>query len=243
MENHQIEGRRAVREALQAKKIPDKVFILRTAEGIGGLIKDAKDAGATIVDCDKTRLDQMSQTGGNHQGIIARLAECDYSEIDDIFKRAESRGEQPFIIVCDSVEDERNLGAIIRTAEAAGAHGVIVPKRRSAGLSAVTVKASAGAALHLPVARTPGVPMLLRELKERNIWVYGADADGEKDVFQTDFSGAVAIVVGSEGRGISRLAAEHCDFLVSIPMKGEVSSLNVSTACGIFAYQVLKSRL
>ncbi|MCL2030383.1 MAG: 23S rRNA (guanosine(2251)-2'-O)-methyltransferase RlmB [Oscillospiraceae bacterium] len=237
----QVEGRRAVAEALRAGHPPDKVYALKGAEGLGALLGQARAKGAVIVECDRRRLDAMAQTA-NHQGVIALLAPVSYAETDDLFRLAEERGEPPLLVVCDGVEDEGNLGAVIRSAEAAGAHGVIVPKRRSAGLSPVTVRASAGAAEHLPVARVPGVPACLRALKERGVWLYGADAAGDRSLFDADLSGPSAIIVGAEGRGLSRLTAESCDFLVSIPMRGKVGSLNVSAAAAVMLYQAVRCR-
>lgn len=237
----QVEGRRAVMEALEAGRPPDKVYALKGAEGLGAVLAAARARGAVIVECDRRGLDAMAQTGG-HQGVIGLFAPVSYAELDDLFLLAQQRGEPPLLVVCDGVEDEGNLGAIIRCAEAAGAHGIVVPKRRSAGLSPVTVKTSAGAAEHLPVARVPGIPACLRELKERGVWIYGADAAGSQSLFDTDFSGPSAIVAGAEGRGLSRLTAESCDFLVSIPMKGKVGSLNVSAAAAVMLYQAVRTR-
>ncbi|MDR1736306.1 MAG: 23S rRNA (guanosine(2251)-2'-O)-methyltransferase RlmB [Oscillospiraceae bacterium] len=241
MDNRQVEGRRAVAEALRAGRPPDRLYVLRGAEGLGSLLQTARELGAVIVECERSRLDAMAASR-SHQGVIGIFAPVAYSEIEDLFSLAANRGEAPLFIVCDGVEDEGNLGAVIRSAEAAGAHGVVIPKRRSAGLSPVTLKASAGAAEHIPVARVPGIPACLRALKERGVWVYGADAGGGSRLFETDFSGACAIVVGAEGRGLSKLTAECCDFLVSIPMRGKVGSLNVSAAAAVMVYQALRSR-
>lgn len=240
-ENDQIEGRRAVREALAAGRTLDRLYILSGGQGLGELAGMAKAAGAVIVDCNRQRLDSMSLTKA-HQGIIAVTAAHKYAEPEDILRRASERGEPPFIVVCDSVEDEGNLGTIIRSAEAAGAHGLIIPKRRSAGLSAVVAKASAGAVEHLPVARVPGIPAYLRGLKEKNVWIYGTDANAPQSVFDADFSGGVAIVVGSEGQGMSRLTAESCDFMLKIPLYGKISSLNVSAAAAVVLCQVARFR-
>ena len=239
--DHQVEGRRAVLEALRSGRTPDKLFVFKGAEGISQLVQDAKKAGAVIVECDRARLDGMSRSK-NHQGVIGRFTELAYVTPEDILQRAKDKGEPPFLVICDGVEDEGNLGAIIRSAEAAGAHGLILTKRRSASLSPVTIKTSAGAAEHLPVARVPGIPAALRWLKEQNVWIYGADAAGSKLVYEQDFSGACAIVVGSEGHGLSRLTAESCDFLVKIPMRGQVSSLNVSAAAAILLFAAAQGR-
>jgi 23S rRNA (guanosine2251-2'-O)-methyltransferase len=228
----QAEGRRAVAEALRAGRPLDRLYVLKEAPGLGALTEEARRAGAVVVLCDRPRLDAMSQTH-NHQGIIAVVAAWTYSDLADMLAAARAKGEPPFLVVCDGVEDPGNLGSILRTAEAMGAHGLLLPKRRSAGLSPLTAKASCGALEYLPVARVPGVPSLLRQLKELNIWVYGADAEGAQSVFEADFTGGVALVLGSEGTGLSRLAREECDVLVRIPMRGHVSSLGVAAAAAI----------
>jgi 23S rRNA (guanosine2251-2'-O)-methyltransferase len=217
------------------------MYVLRRGEGLGALVAQARAAGAVVIFCERAQLDAMSATGA-HQGVIASVAAWTYAALEDILDIARAREEAPFLVVCDGVEDPGNLGAILRTAEAAGAHGLVVPKRRSAGLSPLTAKASSGAIEHLPVARVPGVPALLRRLKEENIWIYGA-AVGGGDIFTTDFSGGVALVFGSEGQGLSRLTAEQCDFLLGVPMRGRVASLNVSAAAAVMMYAVVRSRL
>lgn len=177
-----------------------------------------------------------------HQGVIALVGVNEYCEVSDILELARERGEQPFIIVCDEVSDPRNLGAIIRSAECAGAHGVIIPKRRSAGLTAIVGKASAGAAEHMKIARVPNIPSVLKELKNEGVWVYGAAAGGSSELWSTDFTGSCAIVIGSEGDGMGRLVRESCDFIVSIPMAGKINSLNASAAASIIMYEVLRQR-
>jgi 23S rRNA (guanosine2251-2'-O)-methyltransferase len=219
----------------------DKLYVLRRGEGLGALVAQARAAGAVVIFCERAQLDAMSAAGA-HQGVIASVAAWAYAALEDILHRAGARGDPPFLVVCDGVEDPGNLGAILRTAEAAGAHGLVVPKRRSAGLSPLTAKASSGAIEYLPVARVPGIPALLRRLKEENIWIYGAAAGGE-DVFTADFSGGVALVFGSEGQGLSRLTAAQCDFLLGVPMRGRVASLNVSAAAAVMMYAVVRSRL
>ena len=179
--------------------------------------------------------------GSSHQGVAAYAAAHEYADVDDIFAAAEAKGEKPFIIVCDEVEDPHNLGAIIRSADAAGAHGVIIPKRRNATLSYVVGKTSAGAVEYVPVARVPNLPSLLDELKERGVWIYGADMNGQSWC-ETDFTGGVALVIGSEGKGLGRLVKEKCDFIVSLPMKGRVNSLNASVAAGILMFEVSRQR-
>ena len=201
----------------------------------------AREAGAVVVEADRRKLDFMSTTG-SHQGVVAVAAIKEYSSVEDILKVAEDRGEPPFIIVCDEVSDGHNLGAIIRTAEAAGAHGVIIPKRRSAGLTAIISKTSAGAVEYLHVARVPNITAVLNELKEHGIWVYGTAADGESNLWKTDMTGAMAIVIGSEGEGMSRLVSETCDFRISIPMAGQVSSLNASASAAIVIYEAVRQR-
>ena len=183
----------------------------------------------------------MSRTH-SHQGVIALAAVREYATVDDILNAAREKGEPPLIVVCDELSDPHNLGAVIRTAECAGAHGVIIPKRRSAGLTAVVAKTSAGAVSHLPVARVANLPSLLKELKEEGVWVFGTAMNGSTSLYQADLKGPAAIVIGSEGSGMTRLAAENCDFLVSIPMKGAVESLNVSVASGVCLYEALRQR-
>ena len=230
-----------MREAIAAGRALDRLYILIDGKGLGELAAMAKAAGVVIVDCDRRRLDSMSATKA-HQGIIAVAAAHKYAEPEEILQKAGERGEPPFIVVCDGIEDEGNLGSIIRSAEAAGAHGLVIQKRRSAGLSAFVAKASAGAIEHLPVARVPGIPAFLRGLKEKNIWIYGTSADAPRSVFDEDFAGAAAIVVGSEGWGMSRLTAEICDFTVGIPLYGKISSLNASAAAAVVLCQVARSR-
>ncbi|MDR2671199.1 MAG: 23S rRNA (guanosine(2251)-2'-O)-methyltransferase RlmB [Oscillospiraceae bacterium] len=236
-----VEGRRAVAEALRAGRPLDKLYVLRQGEGLGALVAQARAVDAVVIFCERAQLDAMSVTGAHH-GVIASVAAWAYVTLEHILDIARAKEEPPFLVVCDGVEDPGNLGAILRTAEAAGAHGLVVPKRRSAGLSSLTAKASSGAVEYLPVARVPGIPALLRRLKEENIWIYGAAAGGE-DLFAADFSGGVALVFGSEGQGLSRLTAEQCDFLLGIPMRGRVASLNVSAAAAVMMYAVVRSRL
>ena len=208
---------------------------------LGHIASKARDKGIMVVECDRKKLDFMSQTHA-HQGVIALCAVREYCTVEDIFAVAEERGEKPFVIVCDEISDPHNLGAIIRSAECAGAHGVIIPKRRSAGLTAIVDKSSAGAAEHMAIARVPNIPAAIKELKDRGLWVYGTAADGQSDLWHTDFTGSVALVIGSEGDGMGRLVRESCDFIVSLPMKGQVSSLNASAAAAIVMYEVLRQR-
>ena len=194
-----------------------------------------------VIPVDRRKLDGMSVTHA-HQGIIALAAARPYATLDDIFALAESRGEAPLIVVCDELSDPHNLGAIIRSAECAGAHGVVIPKRRSAGLTPVVAKASAGAVEYLPVARVPNIPSALKELQTRGVWVYGTAADGGQALFDADFQGPAAIVIGNEGAGMGRLVRQTCDVLVRIPMRGRISSLNASAAAAILLYEAVRQR-
>lgn len=243
LQNDVIEGRNAVIEALRAGRAIDKIYIAKgdVDKTLGHIASTARDKGIVVVECDRRKLDFMSQTHA-HQGVIALAAVREYCEIEDIFALADERGEKPFIIVCDEISDGHNLGAIIRSAECAGVHGIIIPKRRSAGLTAIVGKVSAGAAEHMLISRVPNLPSAIKELKERGVWVYGTAADGQSDLWHTDFSGAVALVIGSEGDGMGRLVKENCDFVVSLPMKGKVNSLNASNAAAITMYEVLRQR-
>lgn len=243
LQNDVIEGRNAVIEALRAGRAIDKIYIAKgdVDKTLGHIASKGREKGIVVVECDRRKLDFMSQTHA-HQGVIALAAVREYCSIDDIFALADERGEKPFIIVCDEISDGHNLGAIIRSAECAGAHGIIIPKRRSAGLTAIVDKASAGAAEYMLIARVANLPAAIKELKSRGLWVYGTAADGQNDLWHTDFSGAVALVIGSEGDGMGRLVKENCDFVVSLPMKGQVSSLNASNAAAITMYEILRQR-
>lgn len=241
--NEIVEGRNAVIEALRAGRAIDKIFIAKgdVDKTLGHIASKAREKGIVVVEADRRKLDFMSLTKA-HQGVVAVVGVRDYCSIEDIFAIAEERGEAPFIIVCDEISDPHNLGAIIRSAECSGAHGVIIPKRRSAGLTAIVDKSSAGAAEHMAIARVPNIPAALKELKDRGVWVYGTAADGQNQLWKTDFSGSMALVIGSEGEGMGRLVKENCDFVVSLPMKGKVSSLNASAAAAIVMYEVLRQR-
>lgn len=243
LKNDIIEGRNAVIEALRAGRSIDKIYIAKgdVDKTLGHIASKARDAGVVVVEADRRKLDFMSQTHA-HQGVIALAAVKEYCTVDDIFEVANERGEQPFIIICDEISDPHNLGAIIRSAECAGAHGVIIPKRRSAGLTAIVDKSSAGAAEHMAIARVPNLPAAIKDIKARGVWVYGTAAGGQNDLWHTDLSGAVALVIGSEGDGMGRLVSESCDFIISLPMRGKVSSLNASTAAAITMYEVLRQR-
>jgi len=243
VKNEIVEGRNAVIEALRAGRAIDKIFINKgeVDKTLGHIASKAREKGIVVVECDRRKLDFMSQTKA-HQGVVAVVGVREYCSIEDIFAIAEERGEAPFIVVCDEISDPHNLGAIIRSAECAGAHGVIIPKRRSAGLTAVVDKSSAGAAEHMAIARVPNIPAALKELKDKGVWVYGTAADGQSDLWHTDFTGSLALVIGSEGDGMGRLVKESCDFIVSLPMKGKVSSLNASAAGAIVMYEILRQR-
>ncbi len=238
-----VEGRNAVTEALRAGRPIDKLLIAKgdVDRTLAFIASSAKDRGIAVVECDRRKLDAMSTTHA-HQGVIAVCAVREYCTLEDILAIAEERGEDPFVIVCDEISDGHNLGAIIRTAECAGAHGVVIPKRRSAGLTAVVNKASAGAAEHMAVARVSNLSAAIRELKEKGIWVYGTAADGASDLWKTDLAGPIALVIGSEGDGMSRLIRDHCDFILSLPMRGKVSSLTASAAGAIVMYEILRQR-
>lgn len=238
-----IEGRNAVTEALRAGRNIDKIYIAKgeVDKTLGHIASKARDMGIVVVEADRRKLDSMSVTHA-HQGVVALAAVREYSSIDDILRIAEEKGEQPFVIVCDEISDPHNLGAIIRTAECVGAHGIIIPKRRSAGLTSIVGKTSAGAAEHMAVARVANLPAAIKELKSRGLWVYGTAANAQSGMWDTDLSGAVCLVIGSEGDGMGRLVTENCDFLISIPMHGKVNSLNASAAASILMYEVLRQR-
>jgi len=239
-----IEGRNAVIEALRAGTPIDKVYIARgeTDAALGHIAAKAKAAGCAVVDCDRRKLDAMSVTHA-HQGVIAVAAVRAYASVEDILNAAKEKGEAPLIVVCDELSDPHNLGAVIRTAECAGAHGVIIPKRRSAGLTAVVAKTSAGAVAHVPVARVANLTACLKELKAAGVWVYGTAANAKTTIYQADLKGSAAIVIGSEGEGMSRLVSETCDALLSIPMRGKLNSLNASVSAAILLYEAVRQRL
>ena len=238
-----IIGRNPVMEALKAERNIDTIFVSKVERqgSIGKIIATARDAGILIKETDSKKLDFMCG-GGNHQGVIAKVAAHEYATVEDLFARAEEKGEPPFFIIADEVSDPHNLGAIIRTAECAGAHGVIVPKRRSATLNYTVDKTSAGALEYLPVARVSNLPSCIEELKARGVWVYGTDMEGETWC-QTDLKGPLALVVGNEGKGMGRLVREKCDFILSLPLSGNIQSLNASVAAGIIMYEVNRQRL
>ena len=240
-----IEGRNAVLEALRAGRSIDKLYLAKgeTDKTLAHIAARARAAGVVVVEADRRKLDALSASPTKaHQGVVAVAAVKDYCSLADILRVAEERGEPPFVLVCDEISDPHNLGAILRSAECVGVHGVVIPKRRSAGVTGIVDKTSAGAAEHVPVARVPNLPAALRELQERGLWIYGTAADGPADLWHTDFTGPLALVIGSEGEGMGRLVREHCDFLVRIPLRGKLDSLNASAAAGILMYEVLRQR-
>lgn len=237
-----IAGRNSVYEALRSGRAIDSLYIAKGNSGgpVSRILSLCREKGVVVKDVSPAKLDAMCG-GLNHQGVAAIAAAHEYAQVNEILDRANRSGEPPFIILADGVSDPHNLGAIIRTAEAAGAHGVIIPKRGAVGLTAAVDKASSGALEYMPVARVANLSSTVDELKKKNIWIYGAEMSG-KPYYDTDFSGACALVIGSEGFGISRLLKEKCDFLVSLPMKGKVGSLNASVAAGILMYEVVRRR-
>ena len=238
-----IEGRNAVIEALRAGVNLDKIFLQKGEHdgALGHIAASAREKGVVVVEADRRKLDAMSRTHA-HQGVIAQAAVRAYASVDEMLAAAQEKGEPPLLVVCDELNDPHNLGAVIRTADAAGAHGVIIPKRRSAGLTAVVAKTSAGAVAHVPVARVPNLPALLKELKAAGIWVFGTAAGGTTSLYRADLKGPAAIVIGSEGEGMGRLVAETCDFTVSIPMFGKINSLNASAAAAVLLYEAVRQR-
>ena len=238
-----IEGRNAVIEALRAGRPIDKIYIQKgeTDKTLGHIASTAKDAGIVVVDADRRKLDFMSRTHA-HQGVIALAAIKDYCSVSDILAIAKERNEPPFIVMCDEISDPHNLGAIIRSAECVGAHGVIIPKRRSAGLTSIVEKTSAGAVEHVAVARVANLASAIEELKAAGVWVYGTAADAPADLWQTKMTGPAALVIGSEGFGMGRLVSEQCDFTVGIPLLGKITSLNASAAAAILMYEVVRQR-
>ena len=241
---NQLEGRNAVTEALRSGRTIDKVFVADgdTDRALQHLAAQAKEAGAVVVPVDRRKLDTMSFTR-SHQGIIALAAARDYCSIDDILQEAADRGEAPLIVICDELSDPHNLGAILRSAECAGAHGVIIPKRRSVGLTATVAKASAGAVEYMKVAKVSNINNAIAELKEKGVWIFGTAAEGSVPMYQADLTGPAAVVIGNEGDGMSQLVRKNCDMLVHIPMKGQISSLNASAAASILLYEAVRQRL
>ncbi len=241
-EEFTIEGRNPVLEALRAGKTIDKLFIQDGCQDgpIRSILREAKRTDCIISFVSKDRLDRMSENG-KHQGVIAYAAAYDYAEVSDILKLAKTRNEDPFIIILDGIEDPHNLGAMIRTANLVGAHGVIIPKRRAAGLTATAVKASAGAVNFTPVAKVTNIARTMEELKKEGLWFVCADMSGE-EMYKTNLKGPIGLVIGSEGEGVSRLVKEKCDYMARVPMRGDIDSLNASVAMGVLAYEIFRQR-
>ena len=238
-----IEGRNAVMEAFRAGKPIDKLFVLNGCQdgAVRSIIREAKKHSTIIQFVEKERLNQLSETG-RHQGVVAFAAAYEYSEVEDMFRLAEEKQEDPFIIILDNIEDPHNLGAIIRTANLAGAHGVIIPKRRAVGLTATVAKTSAGALNYTPVAKVTNIVKTMEELKAKGMWFVCADMGGTT-MYDLNLRGPIGLVIGNEGDGVSRLVRENCDFIASIPMKGDIDSLNASVATGVLAYEIVRQRL
>lgn len=238
-----VEGRNAVLEALESNQNFDYIMVSSGQKNgsINKIIAIAKEKGIVIKEEDRRKLDKISETGA-HQGVIAAVSQFKYSDVDDILKNAEEKKEAPFIIILDEIEDPHNFGAIIRTAEVCGAHGIIIPKRRNASVTSSVYKTSAGAVEYMPIARVTNLSSTIEYLKEKNIWIYGADMDADSFCYDHNYNDGTAIIIGNEGKGISHLLKSKCDFLIKIPMKGRISSLNASVAAGIMMYEVLKRR-
>lgn len=242
-EEYTIEGRNAVLEAFRSGKTIDKLYVQDGCHDgvVNSITREARKHDTIINYVSKERLDQMSSTG-KHQGVIAQAAAYEYAELEEIFAKAEEKGEEPFIFLLDEIEDPHNLGAIIRTANLAGAHGVIIPKRRAAGLTATVVKASAGALNYTPVVKVTNMSQTIDELKKRGLWFVCADMGGET-MYKLNLTGPIGLVIGNEGEGVSRLVREKCDYIAAIPMKGDIDSLNASVAAGVLAYEIVRQRM
>lgn len=238
-----IEGRNAVLEAFRSGKTIDKLFVLDGCQDgpVKSIIREAKKTDTIINFVDKERLDRLAGTG-HHQGVVAQAAAYEYAEVEDILKAAKDKGEAPFIFILDEIEDPHNLGAIIRTANQAGAHGVIIPKRRAVGLAATVAKTSAGAINYTPVAKVTNISKTIEDLKKQGMWFVCADMDGTT-MYDLNLTGPIGLVIGNEGSGVGRLVKEKCDFVASIPMKGDIDSLNASVAAGVLAYEIVRQRM
>lgn len=238
-----IEGRNAVLEAFRSGRTVDRLYVLDGCQDgpVRSILREAKKQDTLVQFLSKERLNQMSETG-NHQGVIAHMAAYAYAEVEDILKKAEEKGEDPFLILLDGIEDPHNLGAIIRTANLAGAHGVIIPKRRAVGLTATVARTSAGAVNFVPVARVTNLSAAIEELKKKGIWFVCADMSGDV-MYRVNLRGPIGLVIGNEGEGVSRLVREKCDMTASIPMKGDIDSLNASVAAGVLAYEIVRQRM
>ena len=241
--SEQIEGRNAVLEAFRSGKCVDKLFVLDGCHDgpVNSIMREARKKDTLVQYVSKERLNQLSQTG-THQGVIAVVAAYEYSTVEDILQKAKDKGEDPFILLLDGIEDPHNLGAIIRTANLAGAHGVIIPRRRAVGLTATVARTSAGALNYTPVAKVAHLTKTMEVLKKEGMWFVCADMDGQK-MYQLNLRGPIGVVIGNEGEGVSRLVKEKCDFVASIPMKGDIDSLNASVAAGVLSYEVVRQRM
>ena len=244
MDEFKIEGRNAVTEILKSDKTVNKLMIQKGERqgSINEIIKLAKNKKIIITEVDKNKLDQLSETK-HHQGVIAFVSPIEYKELDDIFELAKERNEAPFILIADEIEDPHNLGALIRSAECAGCHGVIIPKRRAVAVTEVVAKTSVGATEYVPIVRVNNINETIRELKDRGVWIVGTDGSAKVTYYDQDMTGSIAIIIGSEGRGMNKLTMENCDFLVKIPMMGKITSLNASVSGGIVLFEALKQRL
>lgn len=241
-EEYIIEGRNSVFEALRTGRAIDKLLYAEGDKNISHIIAIAKKNGVVVSKCDRRKLDALSVSGA-HQGVVAFAAAHEYSTIDDILKKAEESGRPPLVVVCDEISDPHNLGAIIRSAEASGAHGIIIPKRRNAGLTAVVSKVASGALEHIPVARVSNIPATIEDLKKRGLWIYGTGlSNASSSLYKTDLRGPAAIVIGSEGDGMGKLVSERCDVVMEIPMLGKTQSLNASAAAAVVLFEVLRQR-
>ena len=241
--SEQIDGRNAVLEAFRSGKCVDKLFVLDGCHDgpVNSIMREARKKDTLVQYVSKERLNQLSQTG-THQGVIAVVAAYEYSTVEDILQKAKDKGEDPFILLLDGIEDPHNLGAIIRTANLAGAHGVIIPRRRAVGLTATVARTSAGALNYTPVAKVANLTKTMEVLKKEGMWFVCADMDGQK-MYQLNLRGPIGVVIGNEGEGVSRLVKEKCDFVASIPMKGDIDSLNASVAAGVLSYEVVRQRM
>lgn len=237
-----IFGRNPVLEAIKSGRAIDKILIKkgRYEGSVVSVVKRAKENGIVIQETEKKKLDEICR-GENHQGVVAYVSACDYASVGDILKRARDKNEAPFVVICDKITDPHNLGAVIRTANCVGAHGIIIPKRNSAGLNSIAAKTAAGALEYTPVAKVTNIAQTIDDLKKEGLWICAADMDGEP-MYKTDLKSALGIVIGSEGGGISRLVKERCDFTASIPMAGEINSLNASVAAAVIMYEALRQR-
>ncbi len=238
-----VAGRNSVAEVLKSGRSINKILVAKGERhgAIKEIIGQARSQGLVVQEVDPAKLDQITE-GMRHQGVVAMVAPVAYAELEDILGKAQESGEQPFIVLLDELEDPHNVGAILRTSDATGVHGVLLPKRRSSRLTATVAKTSAGAVEYVPVARIGNISQTLKKLKKQGLWVVGADMDGDKNYYEADLTGPIVVVVGSEGQGMGRLTKEECDFVVRIPMKGKITSLNASVACSLLLYEVLRQR-